>query len=80
MAMGFMAEASIPKHLRWIPKGMQLSYPNKAGTDIVCTAKVANDAWQPGDLHVAVEATDTDGVVVIEGTISLWISEKPQKA
>ncbi|MEP5625056.1 MAG: DUF4442 domain-containing protein, partial [Hyphomicrobiales bacterium] len=24
MAMGFMAEASIPKNLRWIPKGMIL--------------------------------------------------------
>jgi len=40
MAMGFMAEASIPKHLRWIPKGMELSYPNKAASDIVCRATV----------------------------------------
>ncbi len=26
MAMGALAEASVPAHLRWIPKGMQLEY------------------------------------------------------
>lgn len=80
MAMGFMAEASIPRHLRWIPKGMQLSYPAKAGTDILCTAEVAADAWKPGDLSVAVEALDTDGQTVVAGHINLWISEKPVKS
>jgi len=79
MAMGFMAEASIPKHLRWIPKGMQLDYPNKADTDIRCTASVPADAWQPGDLAVKVEATNTAGKTVVHGTIMLWISEKPAR-
>ena len=30
MAMGTVAEASIPAHLRWIPKGMEVSYTAKA--------------------------------------------------
>ena len=30
MAMGVMAESSIPMHLRWIPKGMNLDYTAKA--------------------------------------------------
>ncbi|SLN15555.1 hypothetical protein PSA7680_00405 [Pseudoruegeria aquimaris] len=79
MAMGFMAEASIPKHLRWIPKGMQLDYTAKAGSDITCTADVEPEAWVPGDLTVRVEAKDDQGIVVVKGTITLWISEKPAK-
>lgn len=79
MAMGFMAEASIPKHLRWIPKGMELQYPSKGETDILCSATVAADGWKPGDLPVTVVATDAAGKPVVTGTIFLWISEKPEK-
>lgn len=79
MAMGFMAEASIPSHLRWIPKGMELSYPNKAPSDIRCTARVSPEDWKPGDLPVAVEAVDSQGNTVVAGTIHLWISEKPPR-
>lgn len=79
MAMGFMAEASIPSNLRWIPKGMQLTYPNKGETDIMCTATVPATGWVPGDLTVTVEAVDTSGKPVVVGTIMLWISEKPPR-
>jgi len=77
--MGFMAEASIPKHLRWIPKGMTVDYPAKADSDILCSATVSADAWKPGDLPVTVEAVNASGVTVVSGTINLWISEKPVK-
>ena len=30
MAMGGLAEATIPRHLRWIPRGMQVDYTAKA--------------------------------------------------
>src|SRR3954463_14134873 len=33
-AMGALAEASIPKDRRWIPKGMEVSYPAKATSDV----------------------------------------------
>ncbi|WP_298438974.1 hotdog fold domain-containing protein [uncultured Ferrimonas sp.] len=79
LAMGTMAEASIPKHLRWIPKGMSLDYTAKAGSDIRCVAEVAASDWQPGDLMVKVTAYDRNDVVVVAGTIKLWISEKDKK-
>lgn len=79
MAMGFMAEASIPKHLRWIPKGMDLQYTAKAGTDIRCVATLEDNAWQEGDLPVKVTAYDTNDVIVVEGHIHLWVSAKPKK-
>ena len=76
MAMGFMAEASIPKHLRWIPKGMTLDYTAKANSDIRCEAVLANNDWQLGNLPVEVKAYDENNVVVVQGTINLWVSEK----
>jgi len=79
MAMGFMAESSIPKHLRWIPKSMNLEYPNKGVTDILCTAKIKASDWKPGDLVVPVIATDTNNTPVVTGQINLWITEKPKK-
>ncbi len=79
MAMGFLAEASIPKHLRWIPKGMSLQYPAKADTDITCVATVDPTAWKPGDLTVNVVASRADGTAVVTGEINLWISEKPAR-
>ncbi|MVF11896.1 DUF4442 domain-containing protein [Ketobacter sp. MCCC 1A13808] len=76
MAMGVCAEASIPAGLRWIPKGMQVDYTAKAGTDIIGIAEINPDAWKPGDLDVKITALDTQGVEVVKGTIRLWISEK----
>jgi acyl-coenzyme A thioesterase PaaI-like protein len=77
MAMGGLAEASIPKHLRWIPKGMQVNYTAKAGSDIRVTAEANPADWKPGDLPVTVKAYRDDDTVVVEGVISLYISEKP---
>ena len=76
MAMGVMAEASIPRHLRWIPKGMTVDYTAKAGTDIRCVAELEPPAWRPGDVDVDVVAVDAGGVPVVRGTIRLWITEK----
>jgi len=77
MAMGALAEASIPKHLRWIPKGMQVNYTAKASSNIRITAETRAEDWKPGDLPVIVQARRDDGTVVVEGVITLYISEKP---
>jgi len=79
MAMGGMAEASIPKHLRWLPKGMDVNYLAKSTTDLIAEARVEPEQWQPGDLAVKVRALDAAGTVVVEGIIRLWVSEKPKR-
>ena len=76
MAMGVCAEASIPKHLRWIPKGMSVDYTAKAGSDITGVAEINPEDWKPGDLEVKVTASDSSGTPVVVGVIKLWISEK----
>lgn len=80
MAMGGLAEASIPKHLRWIPKGMTLEYTAKADSDLRAVAETAPEDWVPGEVPVRVRAHRTDGEVVVEGVIVLHVSEKPAKS
>ncbi len=77
MAMGIMAEASIPPTLRWLPKGMTLDYVSKGATDIRCVASLPAQAWQPGEVKVPVSAFDTADAAVVTGTITLWVTEKP---
>ncbi|MGB7319715.1 MAG: DUF4442 domain-containing protein, partial [Planktotalea sp.] len=78
MAMGFLAEATVPKHLRWIPKGMELTYPAKGESDLICEAISDPADWVAGELPIKVSARRTDGTVVVEGVINLWISDKPK--
>ena len=79
-AMGSLAEASVPAHKRWIPKGMDVRYTAKATTDITCIAETDPDAWtgDDPDLPVRVRGVREDGVVVVEGVIRLWVTEKPR--
>lgn len=79
MAMGSVAEASIPRGLRWIPKGMSLDYTAKADSDITGIAEVNPEDWKPGDLNVKVKGITQSGKVAVQGVIKLWISEIPKK-
>ena len=78
-AMGALAEATIPSHKRWIPKGMEVSYTAKATTDITCIAETDPEQWtgDDPDVPVRVRGVRKDGTVVIEGVIRLWVTERP---
>jgi hypothetical protein len=79
-AMGLLAEATTPNGRRWIPKGMQVSYLAKSTTDLLCVAETDPADWaQVGDVPVRVRAVRTDGVVVVEGVITIYVSEKPAR-
>jgi acyl-coenzyme A thioesterase PaaI-like protein len=82
-AMGALAESTVPRDRRWIPKGMEVAYTAKATTDITCIAETDPEQWTAElgdgyDLPVRVQGVRTDGTVVVEGEIRLWIS--PRKA
>ena len=78
-AMGAIAEATVPANKRWIPKGMDVSYRAKAIGDVICVAETDAEQWSGDDrdLHVRVKGVRTDGTVVIEGVIRLWVTDKP---
>lgn len=81
MAMGALAEATVPSHRRWIPKGMEVNYTAKATSDIRCIAETTPEDWETKqDLHVRVQGLRDDGTVVVEGVIKLWVTDKPAKA
>jgi acyl-coenzyme A thioesterase PaaI-like protein len=79
-AVGALAEATIPSHRRWIPKGMEVSYTAKATTDITCVAETDPQQWtsEAPDLPVRVRGIRDDGTVVIEGVIHLYVTDKPR--
>ena len=77
MAMGALAEASIPKHLRWIPKGMNVQYLAKTDSDVTIEAMASESTWQSGEQPISVEAKRNDGTVVAAGSIIIYVSEKP---
>ena len=82
-AMGALAEASIPRGKRWIPKGMEVAYTAKADSDITCIAETDPEQWTSdaipesgADLPVRVRGVRADGAVVVEGVIRLWVTPK----
>jgi len=81
MAMGALAEATIPDDLRWIPKGMELEYLAMADSTILATADTDPSDWTgPGEIDVRVEATRTDGTAVVRGVIRLHVSDRKKHA
>lgn len=75
-AMGVVAVTSIPAHLRWIPKGMDVRYTAKADSDIRVIAEVEEGAWENGpEVPVQVRALRADDTVVVEGVIHLWVTK-----
>ncbi|MDF3045737.1 MAG: thioesterase [Ornithinibacter sp.] len=78
-AMGLLAEATTPPGRRWIPKGMHVSYLAKSTTDLLCTADTDPGDWTDvGDVPVRVRAVRTDGTVVVEGVITIYVSDTPR--
>ena len=77
-AMGALAEATIPPSKRWIPQAMEVTYTAKADSDITCIAETDPDQWASDDpqLDVRVRGEKTDGTVVVEGVIRLWVTPK----
>lgn len=81
-AMGLVAEATCPDHQRWLPRGLQVRYLQKSTTDLLCVAETSPEDWDrqaPFDVDVRVKAVRTDGVVVVEGVIPIYITDKPAK-
>lgn len=76
MAMGAVAEASIPAHLRWIPMGMNVRYLAKSNSDITVEASANPAIWSVGEHPIQVSAKRTDGTEVAVGEIIIYISEK----
>lgn len=78
MVMGLVAEATVPKSHRWIPKGMQVAYLAKARGSMHARAVMDAPAnWPDGEtLTVPVEVRDDGGALVFRADIDLWITQR----
>jgi hypothetical protein len=76
-----MIDSSLPRGLRWIPRGMTVRYLKKADTDIVASAELAQPVAEgfTGDAIVLARCRNTAGEVVMEADISMYVSSKPSK-
>ncbi|CAB9526155.1 Thioesterase (4HBT) superfamily enzyme [Seminavis robusta] len=84
MAMGCVAEATLPSHLRWIPRGMEVKYLAKANGTLTATSEIDPVTFfdleeYPGNVQVPVVVTDDQGKQVVTASVELYISEKPAR-
>lgn len=79
LSMGAVAEATVPRTHRWIPRGMTVAYLARAKGTMHATATLAQPVGAPeGAEHpVQVSVRDDDGVEVFTATIRIWVTERP---
>ncbi|CAG7573568.1 uncharacterized protein DUF4442 [Barrientosiimonas humi] len=78
-AMGLLAEATTPRGMRWIPKGIRLDYLAKVTTDVRCVAETDPADWDqepPFEVQVRCTGIIDDGSEVVRGTIPIWVTAK----
>ena len=80
---GLTTDVSIPRSMRWIPKGMTVEYLKKA---VGTMHAVATPAFEPHesaegyDLPMDVVVRDPKGEAVFRARIGMWVSPKPPRA
>ena len=77
LAAGTMTEVSIPRSMRWLPRGMQVEYLKKAESDVEAIAtlpEVAEGAAR--DVPATVEIHDRAGATVCRATITMWVAPR----
>lgn len=74
---GLTIEASIPKHLRWIPASMEIFYLKKATTDLSATCEINIPDWDAiTECPIEVSVKDKKGVEVVKAVIKMYVSKR----
>jgi len=79
LTAGVMTDASLPKGMRWIPKGMTVQYLKKAKGSMrgVATPAIPLVASESGyELPVNVDVFDPAGERVFNAEIRMWLSPR----
>ena len=79
IAMGMVAEASLPATHRWLPKTMTVRYLKKAETDLRAIACIdPATIYGPAgfDLPVNIDVFDIRGEKVFDAVITIWVTAK----
>lgn len=81
MAMGMLAEATVPATHRWIPVGMNVRYPAKSTGGMTVTAEWTElpdfaSITTGQDVEVPLRFVDDAGVEPVVGSITIRVSPK----
>ena len=76
LAAGTMMEASLPRHMRWIPKEMNIKYLKKAESTVIAATRLEETRFWFIKFSVLVEIKDHDEQLVCKAEIVMWVSEK----
>ena len=80
LCAGLMTDASLPKGMRWIPKGMTVRYLMKARGTLVGSAMPATPlvvADSGYEVPVDVVVRDAAGEAVFDARVTMWLSPSP---
>jgi len=80
LCAGVMTDASLPRDMRWIPKGMTVQYLKKAKGRLrgVATPAIPIVSAKEGyELPVNVDVLDAAGERVFNAVIAMWVSPRP---
>jgi acyl-coenzyme A thioesterase PaaI-like protein len=77
LAGGTTLDVTLPPHLRWIPRGMEVEYIKIAKSNLTGTCIISDKAIKgKGSLPVMVSVTDTSGTEVMKAVIDMHITER----
>lgn len=77
LTAGTLLEISLPKSMRWIPKGMNVQYLKVARTDLDATCEIDTDGIDLlRSLPMTVNVIDRNDVEVFRAVIDMHISPK----
>ncbi len=78
LVAGTLTEVSIPRSMRWIPRGMQINYLAKAATDLHAEGLFPEiTEGKAQDVVVAVRVMDASNNVVVTADITMYVSPRP---
>lgn len=79
IAMGMLAEATVPPTHRWLPKGMTVDYVAKAGSGLRAVAELPEIPEFTDEgfaLPVPVTIRDKRDEAVVTGVITIWVTRR----
>jgi uncharacterized protein (TIGR00369 family) len=77
IAGGTLTEVSIPQSMRWLPKGMTVTYLKVAKSDVTAFATLPTvEEGSARDVPAHVDIKDEDGNIVCQADITMYVSPR----
>ena len=79
LCAGLCIQGTLPKNLRWIPKGMKVQYLKKANSDLKGVCEFEEEKFKEGDNIMEVNVYDKAETKVFSAQITMYVTPKSAK-